>query len=113
MVVMVVMVATASVRGQVVVGRRGRLVVVVVMRRSGVLVERGVVDDGGRVRVPLVVRVSDDARRTGGSVHALVTAAAATANGMRLQPLCRYVQQRRWLLLLLLWRWCDGGRDRS
>lgn len=82
------MVAATSVRGQVVVGRRDWLVVVmVVMRRSGVLVERCVVDDSGRVRVPLVVRMSDDARRTGGGVHALVTTtatAATAADGMRL-----------------------------
>lgn len=89
-----------------------------VMVRRSILVERGgVVDDGGRVRVPLVMRMSDNTRWTGGSVHAIVataTSSASTTDGVRLQPFGRYVQQRRWLLLLLLrWRRPSGWCDRS
>lgn len=106
--VMMVMVTAAGVRGEVVISRCGRLMVMVMMRR-GVLVERcGVIDDGRRIRVPLVMRVSDDARGSGGGVHALVsTSTASAADGMRLQPFGRYMQQRR-----RLWRRRSGGRDR-
>lgn len=92
MVVMVVMVAAATrVRREVIISRCDRLMVMVMVMRSAVLVERGVIDDGGRVRVPLVMRVPDDASRSGSGVHTLVAASAATADRMRLQPFGRYV----------------------